>query len=334
MNQSLLTVHTCVYFNLQQFSRGHFDITKSPVPIDGRVLHTLRLQLHSIKKCFSGKEFVDKVMETGRECDLLESVSDTDSPESLKRSSVSLGSSHVFSPTGQPIEYTPRYACELGQFLLKERVLILLPKSATIQELTPQQSLVTERRRHQLTASFEHHDGFNSSHSHDYSPGTLRNTLSSRGTGASSAESLGHGRAAPYRYNYHPHSNVGQVRDPGPEFMNNANTFYKFADSEDKEQSVQYQNQILVASSHIPPHPPSTAAGQRTGTLTGAETCSEHAELSNARQETLFLVFDLLVQRARREKRVKQFLVTPRALETQGLRRANPHTNCNFILKM
>ena len=294
------------------------------------------MQLHSIKKCFSGKEFVDKVLETGRNYDLLESISDAESPESLRRS-VSLGGSHVFSPTGQPIEYTPRYACELGQFLLKERVLILLPKSPTVQEstvLTPQQSLSTEHRRHQLTASYEQHDGFTSSYSQDYSPGSQRNTLSSRGTGASSAESLGHGR--PYRYGYHSRSTgIGQVRDPAPEFMNSPNTFYKFADSEDKEQSTQYQNQILIASSHSPPQPPvGGVTGQRTGSVSGADTCNIHTDLSNAKQNTLLLLFDLLVQRARREKRVKQFLQTPRALEAQALKRANPPSNCDLIFKM
>lgn len=334
---------------LQQFKRGHFDLSKAPVPIDGQVLHTLRLQLHAIKKCFSGKEFVDKVLEVGRRYDMmLEGLSDNDSPGSLRRSA-SLGGSHVFSPTGQPIEYTTRYACEVGQFLLKERILIQLPKSGTADDnpsITPQHSLEARRRRHQLTASFEHPDvSFESSYSHDYSPGMQRSTLGSRGTGASSTESVGQGaRADRYQYRYRPRSDMGRIRDPAPEFMNSPTTFYKFTDSEDKDQSSQYQSQILVGSSHIVLGPnaspqPGTAAtaSSRLPHLTNrtrSESGEGQADFGNARSETLFLVFDLLVQRAKKEKRAKQFLQTPPALEVQGQRRANSHTNCDLIIKM
>ena len=319
------------------------------MPIDGRVLHTLRLQLHSIKKCFSGKEFVDKVLEIGRNFDfLLESLSDNDSPGSLRRSA-SLGGSHVFSPTGQPIEYTTRYACEVGQFLLKERMLIQLRKNATESGspiVTSQQSLATERRRHQLTASFDRDVSFESSYSQDYSPGMRRSTLGSHGTGASSVESIGQGirRRDTYQYRYHSRGNFGQVRGSAPEFMNNQTTFYKFTDSEDKEESAEYQSQILVASSHVVPQPAIAVASIRGGqgfsrcphcdTTAITDTHQDQDKLSNARQQTLFLVFYLLVQRARKEKRAKQFLQTPRALEIQGQRRANSHTNCDLIIKM
>lgn len=336
----------------QQFARGRFDLSKAPVPIDGWVLHTLRLQLHAIKKCFSGKEFVEKVLEVGRNYDLmLENLSDNDSPGSLRRSA-SLGGSHVFSPTGQPIEYTTRYACEVGQFLLKERILIQLPKSGAGDDnpsLTPQVSLETRRQRHQLTASFDHPDvSFESSYSHDYSPGMQRSTLGSRGTGASSVESVGQGaRRDRYQYRYHPRSDMGRIRDPAPEFMNSPTTFYKFTDSEDKDQSLQYQSQILVGSSHTVLGPntslqPVGAAGQASSSRpphpaanrTRSESGEEQVDFINARRETLFLVFDLLVQRAKKEKRAKQFLQTPPALEVQGQRRANSHTNCDLIIKM
>ena len=341
------SVNILLFFS-QQFARGHFDISKAPVPIDGRVLHTLRLQLHAIKKCFSGKEFVDKVLEIGRNYGaMMENLSDTDSPGSLRRSS-SLGGTHVLSPTGQPIEYTTRYACEVGQFLLKERMLIQLPKSGARDDnpsLTPQHSLETRRRHHQLTASFEHPDvSFESSYSHDYSPGMSRSTLGSRGTGASSTESVGRGtRRDGYQYRYHRRGDIGRIRDPAPEFMNSPTTFYKFTDSEDKEQSSQYQGQILVGSSHVvlgpndSPQPVTAAGGQGQPHFTNrtrTEPGEDQVEFMNARRETLFLVFDLLVQRAKKEKRAKQFLQTPRALEVQGQRRANAHTNCDLIIKM
>lgn len=320
------------------------------MPIDGRVLYTLRLQLHSIKKCFSGKEFVDKVLEIGRNYDfLLESLSDNDSPGSLRRSG-SLGGSHVFSPTGQLIEYTTRYACEVGQFLLKERVLIQLRKNATGGDspiLTPEQSLGSDRHhRHQLTASFDRDVSFESSYSQDYSPGMHRSsTLGSHRIGTSSVESIGQGirRKDAYQYRYHSRGSVSHIRGPAPEFMNNQTTFYKFTDSEDKEESAEYQSRILVASHVIPQSAAAIASVQgglgssrnpRSGIMTTTDTHQNQDKLSNARQQTLFLVFDLLVQRARKEKRAKQFLQTPRALETQGQRRANSHTNCDLIIKM
>ena len=327
----------------------HFDLSKSPVPIDGRVLHTLRLQLHAIKKCFSGKEFVDKVLEIGRNSDLMfDNVSDTESPDSLRRSASLGGSSHVFSPTGQPIEYTNRYACDVAQFLLQEQVLIQLPKSSSredSQTLTPQNSL--QRRHRQLTGTVEHPEASydSSSYSQDYSPGMHRSGVGSRGAGASSAESLGQGtrRDAYQPYHYPPQSGAGRMRrDPAPEFMNTPTTFYKFADSEDKEQSILYQSQILVASSHVVPQSSTSgSAGQagasrppRHGSVTRTEAQQDQTELLSAKRETLYLVFDLLVQRARREKRAKHFLQTPRAVEIQGQRRANSHTNCDLIIKM
>lgn len=324
------------------------------MPIDGRVLHTLRMQLHAIKKCFSGKEFVDKVLEIGTNFELMqENHSDTDSPGSSRRSAAH-GGTRVFSPTGQPIEYTVHYACEVAQFLLKERILIQLPKNATMDgnpSLTPEQS---QERRHQLTASFENFSysrhSFDSSYSQDYSPGMNRHTLGSRGTGASSAESVGRGTLRDgYQYRYQSHGGVGHTRNPAPEFKHNPTTLYKFTDSEDKEQSALYQSQILMASSHAvlgqntTPQPaaasaPSQGSSSRRpthlGTMTGTEACEDHLDFLNARQGTLLLVFDLLVQRARKEKRAKQFLHTPRALEVQGQRRANTNTNCDLIIKM
>ena len=256
----------------------------------------------------------------------------------------------MFSPTGQPIEYTARYACEVGQFLLKERMLIQLRKNTTGSSgspiVTPQQSLATERRRHQLTASFDHDVSFESSYSQDYSPGMRRSTLGSHGTGASSVESIGQGirRRDTYQYRYHSRGSLNHIRGPAPEFMNNQTTFYKFTDSEDKDELAEYQSQILVASSHVVPQPAVAVAsihcGQgfsgnpHSGTTTITDTHQDQDKLSNARQQTSILVFDLLVQRARKEKRAKQFLQTPRALEIQGLRRTNPHTNCDLIIKM
>ena len=279
---------------------------------------------------------------------LLENQSDTDSPDSLRRSSASLGGSQLFTTTEQPIEYTVRYACDVGQFLLKERMLIQLPKSSReeSQALTPQQSLEGSHHHRQLTGTFDHPNVScdSSSYSHDYSPGMNRINVGSRGAGASSADSIGQGtRRDAYRYRYSSHSSAGQRRIPVPEFMNSPTTFYKFADSEDKEQSSLYQSHILVSSSHVVSQPAGTAVStaqalssplHRTSMNRTESTTQDHTELLNARRETLFLVYDLLVQRSRKEKRAKHFLQTPPAMEIQSQKRANSHTSCDLIIKM
>jgi hypothetical protein len=137
------------------------------------------------------------------------------------------------------------------------------------------------------------------------------------------------------------------MRDPAPEFMNSPTTFYKFTDSEDKDQSSQYQSQVLIGSSHVvlgPNASPPLAGTATTGSsrpphLTNrarSESGEDQVDFVNARKETLFLVFDLLVQRSKKEKRVKQFLQTPPALEVHGQRRAanSSQTNCDLIIKM
>ena len=164
-------------------------------------------------------------------------------------------------------------------------------------------SLEARRQHHQLTATFDRPDvSFESSYSHDYSPGMQRSTIGSRGTGASSTESVGQGaRRDRYQYRYHPRSDMGRIRDSAPEFMNSPNTFYKFTDSEDKDQSSQYQSQILMGSSHVvlgpnaSPQPGTAATGSASSRpphlthRTRSESGEEQTDFVNARRETLFL---------------------------------------------
>jgi len=119
----------------QHFARSRLDLSRSPIPVDSGVLHALRAQLHTYKKCFTGKEFVDRILEMGR---LYEATSrnpsevDSDSqvPQGESSRNSSRLSGRVIGSTGQPIVYTVQYATEVAQYLLNERILLPLPDTS------------------------------------------------------------------------------------------------------------------------------------------------------------------------------------------------------------
>ena len=310
--------------------------------IDPWVLQCLRSQLHRYKKCFSGKEFVDKVMEIGQDFDSRSgypSGSETPTPGSDSHLSGRAG----FSPVGQPVQFTVRYAKEVAQFLLNEGVLIQLPRTNSLSRSAPNPVPSTDEEVG-FGASYE------STHAFDIS-GRLRSGLS--GSGTSSQGSFSSPNATPKQrreknsgntvrhalYNSYKSQEEGaNVRGLAPDFSHSLHVFYKFADSEDADNSSLHQSQILAASS-------TTVRGTQTQTINtgssssrsgGSVTTSlrdEHRDFNNAKQGTLFFVYDLLFQRARKEKRAKQFLQLPRALEVVEQRRRR-NVNCDLIFKM
>lgn len=76
------------------------------MPIDPLFIYTLRSKLHAIRKCFSGKDFVDMVIEAGKEW------SEGDRAAA------------VTSDTSQMVTYTLSYAKAVGQYLLDEGILL------------------------------------------------------------------------------------------------------------------------------------------------------------------------------------------------------------------
>ncbi len=291
-------------------------MSQSPVPIDGRLLQCLRNQLHRFKKCFTGKEFVDKVLEVGELFDF------RSEPSSNASTPIQVAGQAGISLGGQPVEYTVRYATELAQFLLRESMLIELPSSSTSlrsgASFTPAPSTDNERS---LGESLERHD--------------LSDGLSAESqVSISSQRRTGGGRLEQQAiFNSYSQRSASISRSAHQAFSNNQYVFYKFADSQDADSNSLYQSHILAAS---------TAGSQTTGHLTLGRSLSrstaaslqeEHREFTQARQGTLFLVYDLLVQRGKKERRAKQFLQTPRALEVVELRRRR-NVDCNLIFKM
>lgn len=318
------------FSDVQHFSRSRLDLSQSPIPVDSGVLHALRAQLHAYKKCFTGKEFVDKILDIGRQSEFRsENPSEGDTTDSqasrgeASRNSSRL-SSRVISSTGQPIMYTVRYATEVAQYLLNERILLplpdaslgtgvlTLPLSSDEEGSTPQdpRALLTsvERTRAVDTTRPLRQGSKSSSDSPHLVPRV--SPLYPRSTGSTTV-----------REQEREEEKDREI--PAPDFSYSSQTFYKFADVEDFESRMLYQSQILTASSK----------SVRTGS--GTAIVDESFEFHRARNSTLFLVLDLIVQRARVEKRAKLFLMTPRALTVLEQKKSSElGANCDVIFRM
>ena len=357
------------------------DLSQAPVVVDSQVLSRLRIQLRSDKKCFTGKEFVGKVMEIGRGA-LAEAMDNGVEAEG------SLGpGSHVLSPTGQPIEYNEEYACAVAQYLLDEQILMHVTDMPSLSDgssilLTPDRNTDEEDGVGNLATSYETKEltdsirplGVNSAVSFasgvSETPSALDSPVHGRQSAGSSRRTpgvtsqerfsvgSGQGFAGPQRYPYPPRSsNRRQSRHQHldrPQFIATSTVFYKFAASEDSE-FVFFQSQILASSLHVSSHlspltPSANSSGGGGGGGGGGgrhpstdgmlrspggspqqALREENRDFDSARQGTLCLVYDLLTQRARKEKVAKQFIASPMVQEQ---RRQAGGTNCELIFKM
>ena len=290
---------------------------------------------------------MDKVLEIGKFYETRsDNPSEVDTPITPRRAASSrVSSARVFSPTGQPIEYTVRYAVELAQYLLNEGILIYIPHSATIDSntvftppLSPDEDEQNNTRT--LSTSYERAGGIDSGRPLNLSaplrgssqglsaPNTPQRNLGSRGTSAFSVESRqSDSLLPPYRY----HTRSGSRHNSAAEFSYTLHIFYKFADLEDADSAALYQSQILMASSLQMQQ--GSSDGEQNG-LGAALLRNEQNDFNSAKTGTLFLVYDLLVQRSRKERRARQFLQSPRALAEAERRRAAGDVNCDLIFKM
>ena len=285
--------------------------------VDAGLLHALRTRLHTYKKCFSGKEFVDRIVEMGRQGETHSGAGSTASSPILhpqgEGSRLQHLTAQVISPTGQPIVYTVHYAAEVAQYLLSERILIPLPDVLGAALITPPVTSSDDDGRHTL-AEGESSLDFNTERA------IVDASRSFRGTGVVLNPHL-----SPARSRQLVSSGMGS-RNPDrdtaaavPLFSYSSQALYKFADAEDVENSPLYQSQILSASVYQQP--------QNSGD--GDETVEFH----RARYGTLFLVYDLLLQRVRKDKVAKQFLQSPWAL-TVAEQRRQLDINCDRVFKM
>lgn len=269
------------------------DVSRCPVPVDTAVLHTLRSQLHTFRKSFSGQEFVDQLLRLGQDT---ESHRPNSPPPSHHSPSLN---GHVFSSEDTAhIEYTSHYAKVVGQYLLNKQILLALPNltggrgTVIVESFPSQQSSATYSR---------------------VGEGDRTHLKCTNSSVASSPQ-----------VNFHRlgltesrESNRPTPTSTGNTFAVSPHSLYKFVDTEDLESRAFYHSQILAATSC-----PQSGPGLKVNTV-----------FETARLGMLFLVHDLLQQRARREKRAKQFLQTP-GVETVAEQQKELHTNCNLIFKM
>ena len=330
------------------------DLSQAPVVVDSRVLSQLRQQLRSNKKCFTGEEFVGKVMEIGLGA-LAESVEDRD------------GTAHVQSPTGQYIEYNRDYATSVAQYLLDEGILIHVTQIQFQSDgssilLTPEQisddsdpanqigsgsyeggrELSDSVRPLGVSSAVSFVSGAQSAVSFADSP--RQSQLSRQSIGAGRANSTlsqdtlnstipdeHSSRTRHYQYGQNSTGRQFQrQRSDRPIFSAEGNTYYKFAGSEDEF----FQSQILMSSVHLGSHSNSFVGpigGEDVHLSSRLSDTGSSQEFMTARVGTLCLVYDLLSQRARKERGAKQFINSPRVQEQ---RRQAGAVNCDLIFKM
>ena len=261
------------------------------------------------------------MLEIGRHCDLqLEPSSQSSTPTNL------IGRAGI-NPSGRPVEYTTRYATQLAQFLLTEAILLELSGTDSLPPggaITPVPSTDDEAS---LGASYEHPD------------------IDELGLSSASHSSLGSQGRQRKRQTLEQQAMLNSYRshrsgsDAGPQFSASKTVFYKFAGSEDAESNTLYQNHILAASSVSQARSPRVTltlgrSGSRSETgSTSSVLGDDNRDFTSAKQGTLLLVYDLLVQRSKKERRAKQFLQLPGAIEVVEQRRQR-NVNCDLIFRM
>ena len=319
-----INIHISVL--LQKFAMSRLDLSKAPVPLDPAVVHTLHSQLHTFKKCFTGKDFVEQFLKLGREAEAgRQSSSEPTTPSprlpTFQRSPV-IGGHFNSSATGPRIVYTVQYAKDVGKFLLAEKILLPLP--GPWQGFGDSEGEEEEGEEEEEEGLVDRHQRSSSIQSDQLgrpAEGDRARADAAKDTPPSSVENSPRLQPSKRRrppFNYHTGlQDSGSTVPLTAKFVYSPQSLYKFADVEDFESHALYHSQILSASAH-----PQAVDG-----------LEETTAFERARMGMLFLVQDLLLQRGRREKRVKQFLQTPPALSVAE-RRKHQYVECNLIFKL
>jgi len=339
---------------LQHFAQVHRH-PQSPTTVDKVFIKKLRVQLRSNKKCFSGAEFVTKVVEVGRNA-LDETIVGTDEEE---RQSPAYRN-HLVDRLGKVIDYNEEYACDVGQHLLDEGIIMQVMRSHSSSSATDASMVLvtppcTSEEEDNLASSYESSrkasrggpfDSFGNRLEREVAfhargaagRGGARNS-SSGSHGIFSAADTTIGQASPSKRHSHLHAGRGReggarpYADTGQPFLPSPSSYYKFAGAEDAEYLSVVQSQILASTSG------GTQRQQRSTTVTTppasqARLDVESQDFQDAKKGTLYLVLDLLAQRAKKERVAKQFLSAPRTQNVQELKKMEPSVSCDFIFKM
>ena len=315
--------------------------------VDSNFLQRLRSHLRYSKKCFTGAEFVSKVIEIGQG-----SLAGTLDGLDQERQQHSSQMFHPVNQSGNLVSYNEDYANTMACYLLEEGILIPVVLATTLDGSGSSTSLVTPN-------CVSDEEGMASALDSLHMRGTradedsnverlvshVREALSREGGVSSLEVPLSHeiypatdtssrhmsGREG----SQHHHSHRGESRMNGNSsqysdrlrFSATTDAYYKFAASEDAEYTSLLQSEILTASSVY-------LEGSHRQPCSTSTPQPENQDFLAAKRGTLYLVLDLLMQRARKERVVKQFLASPQTKAVQERRKLEDSINCDLIFKM
>ncbi len=293
-------------------------------------------------------EFVTKVMEVGRGA-LDETLDGADDERQSPAHR-----DHPVDHTGNVIDYNEEYARRVGQYLLDRGMILPVLRPHAISDASST-VLVTPP----CSTDEEQDIGFASSYESRRTPGSrgrqfedlevrLQRDGLRNGVGGARNDvmttSASHGiyttvdpassHASSVRGGRQPQSHQGQSARPHSDtvvqpFSATPDSYYKFTSAEDAEYLSVMQSQILMSSSV------SSGSGQRSSANNPQERSAvENDDFQAAKKGTLYLVLDLLIQRARKEKVAKQFLSAPRTQMVQERKRQEESINCDLIFRM
>ena len=331
----------------QHFAQTHRQ-PQSTDTIDKGLIKKLRVQLRSNKKCFSGAEFVSKVVEVGRNA-LDETIGSTDEEE---RQSPAYRN-HLVDRHGKVIDYNEDYACVVGTYLVEEGIIMQVMRSHSSSNATDSSMVLVTP-----TCSSEEEDVASSYDSRKPSRGGRFESFGTRGaaerggarniTTSSESHSIFSGmdttisHASPSKKQSRSHVGGGRGGGARPAadtfsqpFLPTPDSYYKFAGAEDVEYLSVVKSQILMSSSlsgNI------QRQQQRLSTASPlasqARPAVESQDFQDAKKGTLYLVLDLLIQRSRKERVAKQFLTSPITYIVQEQKKSEASVNCDLIFKM
>ena len=311
----------------QHFTHNVLDLTQAPVAVHSHVLSLLRQQLRTIKKCFTGREFVRKVVEIGQGAlaEALDSNENGNPPT-------------ILSSTGEHIEYNEEYASSMAQYLLDEGILIYVSHmryqsdGSTIL-VTPDQLSDDSVNGYVTREGTDSIRPLGANSAVSFGSGTqsatsFMSSVSERTDGRQSETASRDPYQAQYGHSATPRQLHRQHSDR-PTFSAAGNMYYKFAGSEDDEFAF-FQSQILISSVHQSTRT-NPVSPNRDPSHPSPRSQEANDDFLAARQGTLCLVYDLLSQRARKERVAKHFVNSPRVQEQ---RERTGNVSCDIIFKM
>ena len=235
--------------------------------------------LHGERKCFTGKQFVEKLIEIGQQIDEGHTEPIATHPSDTPTNA------HL-------VNYSIPYAIKLGQYLLKEDILVCLYNYESRNGL--ENSTTTCTMESSSASRLQAIDT------------TLHGDMSSRNNQVPSPES-----STPDSY-----SSQERVPTPQPpEFKNSSNCYYRFANIEDGPAGSFFQRaQILSA----------------TPTTVTAENRMQISDFDQARFGTLFLILDVCQSRSKTDRLAKNFLLRNETVRISNQRTGN-NISCSKI---